>query len=162
MSSFFLTATIPLPAHRTHPKPPPIPPRHHRAPFVPSMEPRSPYPPSPTNPAPVNGGRRSRSRCVSLSPPMHRLIPLIPLSPTHHAHPFPIHIALSSRCSLLIRHISSEQPEEDHFISEAEDEGSVIGRLELKHTVSWHLTVQTSSSFPFTIFPSLYFPSRAR
>ena len=27
---FFLTATIPLPAHRTHPKPPPIPPRHHR------------------------------------------------------------------------------------------------------------------------------------
>ena len=49
----------------------------------------------------------------------------------------------------IVRHISSEQPEEDHFISEAEDEGSVIGRLELKHTVSWHLTVQTSSSFPF-------------
>jgi len=62
----------------------------------------------------------------------------------------------------IVRHISSEQPEEDHFISEAEDEGSVIGQLELKHTVSWHLTVQTSSSFLFTIFPSLYFPSRAR
>lgn len=62
----------------------------------------------------------------------------------------------------IVRHISSEQPEEDHFIYEAEDEGSVIGRLELKHTVSWHLTVQTSSSFPFTVFPSLYFPSRAR
>lgn len=67
----------------------------------------------------------------------------------------------------IVRHISSEQPEEDHFIYEAEDEGSVIGQLELKHTVSWHLTVQmstvqTSSSFPFTVFPSLYFPSRAR
>jgi len=55
----------------------------------------------------------------------------------------------------IVRHISSEQPEEDHFIYEAEDEGSVIGRLELKHTVSWHLTVQTASSFPFTVFPWL-------